>query len=496
MRKTLPRGPALVDHHDALLFQVAHPRDEAALRAAEGELRRIARELKRAAADPRLESSGLPWTDTVTRFSHDMVRRLLVHPACSIDIENYEDPLLDLNAVLRLTLPSTEWNETTAGLANHALLDALGIAPRDRLGFIVQEVGRFDGQPYVKDRLFDALDLFVRVRPRRSQFAKAFNRLPIAAPYFHREPLPRLDPVAWMDRRLPRARRLDDAARASAIDAIRDSLVLTSRETDPATYLDARMLRVFDLERGVAVAIYGMTAERQLPFESYAGFTLFKNGLPVAYGGAWILGERAAFGMNIFEPYRSPGGESGFMMCQVLRVYRQLFTVRWFEVDAHQFGLDNPDGIATGAFWFYYKHGFRPTDAALARRAEAERAKIAARPGYRSSAKTLLAFTGSSVALNFGGPAPLHLFDWTTAITKAITRRFGGDRRAAERAAEERLPRGGEYALLALALGIEGGEALALLRRIARAKPRDLFGYQRLLRAFLKLDQSTPTRKV
>ena len=65
--------------------------------------------------------------------------------------------------------------------------------------------------------------------------------------------------------------------------------------------------------------------------------------------------------MNIFEPYR--GGESGFMMCQVLRVYRQRFGVRFFEVDATQFGLDNPDGIASGAFWFYYRHGFRPLDA-------------------------------------------------------------------------------------------------------------------------------------
>jgi len=241
-----------------------------------------------------------------------------------------------------------------------------------------------------------------------------------------------------------------------------------------------------------------MTAERQLPFESYVGFTLFKNGLPAAYGGAWVVGERAAFGMNIFEPYR--GGESGFMMCQVLRVVRQVFRVRWFEVDAHQFGLDNPDGIATGAFWFYYKHGFRPIDRKLAKRAEAERAKIAARAGYRSSERTLLAFTGSNVALDFDAALrrkpPLHLFDWTTAITRTIARRFDGDRRAAEAAAQQRLPGGGEYALLALALGIEDGETLALLRRLARAKPRDLFAYQRLLRAFLKLPQSTPMRKV
>ena len=61
---------------------------------------------------------------------------------------------------------------------------------------------------------------------------------------------------------------------------------------------------------------------------------LFGITIPVAYGGSWIMGERAAFGMNIFEPFR--GGESGFMMCQVLRTYRQTFGVRYFEVHAHQ----------------------------------------------------------------------------------------------------------------------------------------------------------------
>jgi hypothetical protein len=178
--------------------------------------------------------------------------------------------------------------------------------------------------------------------------------------------------MALMNQPLPPPRRLGADARAELVRVLRNTMALTSRETDPATYLDARALRVYALERGLAVALFGMTPERQLPLESYVGFTLFKNGLPVAYGGAWVMGERAAFGMNIFEPFR--GGESGFMMCQVLRAYRQAFKVRYFEVDAHQFGLDNPDGIASGAFWFYYRHGFRPLSAPLQRLALQEEA--------------------------------------------------------------------------------------------------------------------------
>jgi hypothetical protein len=243
-----------------------------------------------------------------------------------------------------------------------------------------------------------------------------------------------------------------------------------------------------------------MVPARQLPFESYVGFMLFKNGMPAAYGGSWVFGARADFGMNIFEPYR--GGESGFMMCQVLRVYRQAFAVRYFEVDAHQFGLDNPDGIASGAFWFYYRHGFRPVDPALARRAERESRRLAATPGARSSVQTLQAFTGSSVALAFAhGPAPLALADATARITALIARRHAGDRQAAERGALARLASRGielrvgrepgaarvasEMALLAEALRVQDAGALACLPRLVRLKPRDLFGYQRALLTFL-----------
>lgn len=95
-----------------------------------------------------------------------------------------------------------------------------------------------------------------------------------------------------------------------------------------------------------------------MPLESYVGYTLFKNEFPVAYGGAWVFGERADFGINIFDAFR--GGESGYMFCQLLRVFRQVFQINYFLVEAFQYGLDNPEGIDSAAFWFYYRYGFKP----------------------------------------------------------------------------------------------------------------------------------------
>jgi hypothetical protein len=491
---------ALPRYYAALLFLFANPSDEALLARVEGEFARIAAWLRarRGAGLAHLEGDGLPFVDTVTRFSHDCVRWLLGHDGVRVGIDSWREPRASLGDVLRLTLPSLERGETSAGHGNHELLDALRVKPAERLGFVVGELSRFDDRPYAKDHLFDSLDLFVRVTPKDRRFSKAYNRLPVRSNFLQRELLRRFDPRGLMDRPLPPPRDLAGARRDEAIRVIKNTLALTQRETDPATYLDPGALTLVDLERGLTVAVYGMTPARQLPLEVYAGFTLFKNGLAVAYGGAWMLGRRANFGMNIFEPYR--GGESGFMMCQVLRTYRQLFRVQFFEVDAHQFGLDNPDGIASGAYWFYWRHGFRSLDAALAALAEREREKMVRRPTYRSSEATLLRFTRSNVALDFGTAVPPLLADITERVTRVIARRWHGDRRAAEQEAlalfeAKAGPLGAlnadqrrvatEVGLIAAALDVADAPRLAGLREMIAAKPVDQFRYQGLLSAFL-----------
>jgi hypothetical protein len=501
--RTLPlhASAALPRYHDCLLFLRAHPANAAVLSLADGELKRIATFMRtsRKHQPAPIDRVGLPHVSWAARFSYDCVRWLLAHPHCRVAFEEFADATLDLNAVLRLTLPSLERATTDAELSNEELLDTLGVR-RDRiLELLMGELGQFEALPYVKDHLYDALGVMVRVTPSDSAFSTAFNRLPVGAPYFQSDRVTTVATDTLLNRALPAPRALAPAQRALTIRVIRDTMTLTNRETDPATYLDPRTLRLFDLERGLSVAIYGPLPERQLALESYMGFTAFKNGLPVSYGGAWVFGERAEFGMNIFEPYR--GGESGHLMCQLLRVYRQLFGVHTFEVDAHQFGLDNEEGIETGAFWFYYRYGFRPTDRALATLARRERQRLQAKPGARSTRAMLRRLTGSSVTLHLGGRIPPTLADVTSRVTQMIRRRYGGDRVLAERdsvqrllaAARMRRPRKpdehaalAEIALAANAVQWASAAQARLLADIVKAKPTDVYAYQRLLTTLLR----------
>ena len=494
-RLAFPRNEATAQYHDSLLFLVAHPHDRALERRAGAELARLERFLK-ACSDKRPVAAwvdqGMAYVDIVTRFSHDATRWLLGHPHATVLLDSFDQPKAQLNDIFKLTLPALERSETTAGYSNDELMDALKVPVSRRLPFLVQELSRHDGAPLLKDHLYDSLDAFLRIRPKNGQFSKARNRLAMGSGTVHQKDIvKKFDVLSLIDMALAPPRTLSQAERDAAILVLKNTMALTIRETDPCTYLEPSSLRIVDLEAGLSCAVFGMTPDRQLPLESYVGFTLFKNGLPVAYGGAWIFGPRAAFGMNIFEPYR--GGESGYIMAQVLRTYRKTFNIDYFEVDAHQFGLGNPDGIASGAYWFYYRLGFRSIDAALEALATRENTKIARQPGYRSSEKALLKFTESNVALNFGQQVPMHIFDITTEVTKMTAKRFGSNRLAMERESIADFMRSTEWkqaptadekralcewAPAAAALGVKAKREYELLAACVRAKPLDLGAYQ------------------
>jgi hypothetical protein len=286
--------------------------------------------------------------------------------------------------------------------------------------------------------------------------------------------------------------------RQELLKVIRNSMALTVREIDPATFLQAETIRLYDLERGLTFAIYSMIPQRQLPLETYFGFTFFQNGIPVSYGGIWAFGQMAKIGLNIFEPFR--GGESGYILCQLLRVLKQALGVSYVEIEPYQFGLDNPGGITSGAFWFYYKYGFRPVDSLLKQLAKNEHHKIKTRKKYRSTAKTLLRFTESNIGINLGKRVPLNVLTVTGKVLSVIKKDwqinyFPAKLQAVNKfcnmvqldtsklsTVEKNVLE--ELAFWAMAMKINKPHQLQLMKQMVFAKTKDDYVYQQLLLDF------------
>ena len=495
----LKANQELVMYFETLLFVSAYPSDTIQLSLAQKELRRISAFLKRSGRQvpKQFFNTGMPFTPMISRYSHDGVRWLLYHPDVKVTLDAFADPSLQLNDVLKHTLPSLEKSETSAGMSNTELMAALLIPPSDQLRFIISELARLDSIPYIKDQLYDSLDIQVRIDPKNISFSKAFNRLSQTQTFFHRELIKKFDGDAILHRPLPAPHDFSHTEKEETIRVIKNAMILTARETDPTTFMEENSLRLYHLDRGISVAIYGMVPSRQLPLESYVGYTAFKNGYPAAYGGAWVFGETSNFGMNIFESFRN--GESGYIMMQLLRVYRHVFGIRYFEVEPYQFGLDNPDGIASGAYWFYYRFGFRSLSKPLRLLAEKEVEKIRSKKGYRTSEKTLMQFTDSYIGLNLGQHVPPKVVDITSKVTRMIQSHYKGNRALAEEDCRQKfLLASGmkqpldkdeqqvltEVSLWAEAMKIKDRLKIEVLHTMVMAKPKDVYAYQACLIRF------------
>lgn len=489
-------GRSLIVYHDALLFTCAYPANKKIKAMAEADLKRITTFLQKKKTAKALVNSGLPFTPYHSCFSHDCTRWLLQHPDCKISLSEFKDAGLELNDVLKLTLPSLLKSETTAGLGNEELMDVLQVSKKNRLSFLINELSKLDGQPFIKDQLFESLGLYSDIVPRTKKFSVSDNRIPVQQTEYRPEPVKSFDHWELFDRPVAAPASLNETARRQLVMVIKNSMALKDRETDTVTYMDERSLRLYHLEQGISIAIYGMVPERQMPLESYIGYTLFANGFPAAYGGAWVFGPVANFGINIFEAFR--GAESGLVLCQLLRLYRQLFGIRCFEIEPYQFGLDNLDGIRTGAFWFYFKYGFRPKDKALLKLSLKEKEKIKANKQYRTAAKTLVQFTRSNIELRFDKTKPVQVYDITAKVILLISKKYKSDCVKAEAvcmekfktltnvnaATKDELQVLKEVALWAEAFTIKDERKLKLLSAMVTTKPADVYTYQQLLLEF------------
>jgi hypothetical protein len=227
---------------------------------------------------------------------------------------------------------------------------------------------------------------------------------------------------------LPKPIKLNLVERQQLIHAAKMTLTYLYRETEPFTNANEDDITLFDLGKGISIALFGSTIDKRYSLESYIGYLVLKNNIPASYGGGWIFGERCQFGINILEAFR--GGESGLIICELLRVYHQYFGATRFVVKPYQFGLHNTEALKTGAFWFYYKLGFRPEDSVLKELAYKEEQAKQQNPSYKSDLLTLKKYTKSNLALTLSS-ASYPNFDselLSQKITTHINTHFNSNR--------------------------------------------------------------------
>jgi hypothetical protein len=443
----LTDADALLAYHDCLLCFAAYPETPDLLAATRRELRRVAAAARTlyeegsARMRGKLANSGVAGTDVTINFGWDIARWLVERFPRQSDIDSFGDDGLPLQEVLAESFPTMEFE---LGATDAPALEFIATASkgnrRTRLAWLVEAFARLPCSDTLRATLFDATQPFTVIRSGRSLLSRTFARGLPCRTYYHREALPkRIDLAALLAQPLPSPRRLSGAERQQVVDIGRAVLAAMGRETDAIALTYPEGVRWYNLARGTAIALFTMRPARRTPLDSHIGMMLFKNGVPVGYGGGWPFLEDCRIGVNIFSPFR--GGESALLFGQVLRVYRQCFGVGRFIAEPSQFGGTNREGLRSGAFWFYYRLGFRPVDRVSAQRADEEWAHMSANPAYRTSERRLRTFTDSDIELRLHPTPEIETSELSHRVTTWIGTRFTGDRGAAAKAATERVGR-------------------------------------------------------
>ena len=430
---------ALVAWHDLMLFVLAHPATHREHARARRELERVARASRAVAArgtraDRRaLRETGIAWTRVEARFGLAFARWLVARHPGRAALVGIDDEPMALAETIAAALPPAQADIASGGADGIELADAF--APGgDRLAWLVRAFDALDAPAAHRDHLFEAVGALTRLDLADSPLSRTFLRGPAGRPYCVARLKRDVDIAATLETPLPKVRAAPLSRRAAALDASRGAIAVLGRETDAMATTSARDTELHALGRGLVIALHAPSPDRTGAFDAHVGFGLFRNGVPVAYGGGWPFAGGCRIGVNVFPAFR--GGESAWMFAQVLRTYRQRFRVVRFLVEPYQYGAGNREGLESGAFWFYWRLGFRPVAPRVRALAEAEAAKLAADRDYRAPLATLRRFTTSDLALDLAsGVSPPDAADLAEVASAWLASRGRGDFARAERIA-------------------------------------------------------------
>ena len=432
--KNIKSKKAAQTFYSALLFLQAYP-DNKALYKQAGALLQLLKESIDNNDDLRykLYNSGITGTTICAAFSFEMTKWLRKTKGSSVKFNSFESSDAQIQSILSVVMPKTESEILQDANAEwKGWFKRIKQIEEDLLDQFIAVFNSSDIRPEVKDELWNAIGINVEIN-----FASHCS-LPqtLVKNYYHNSILKNKNKQQPIQK--PIRVKLSEAEAEKIIDCSRMILLRNLREIDPTSFTVPAHISYYQLSRGISVVLMGIVPERRHPVDSYFSYTIFKNGLPVGYGGCWILFNSGRIGFNIFPGYR--GGESKYIFDEVLQLHSKVYGLKRFTVDPYQIGKENSEGIYSGAFWIYYHAGFRPLQKQQQELAAAEALKIKANNKYRSPHPVLKTLSDSRLQLVMQKTAVrFDATDLSLAYAGILSKKYFGNRMLTEKDSVKKL---------------------------------------------------------
>lgn len=328
-------------------------------------------------------------------------------------------------------------------------LDELSYKPREWLNrlkgtretdatFLIRRYAALRANSFTQEKLYEDLDIPMRLVSGPGTPTRTGAKLPGMPVVFQTQSLSRTRPNLRQEIQKPplRVRLLSLTEGQRLIDLAMEAMITRSRALDAFDYGDRNDVRLVDCGQGLFFACIGQIPERRLMLETVYGFLTIKNGVPIGYVLTSSLFGSSEIAYNMFETYR--GAEAAPIFGRVLTMAHQIFGANAFFIPPYQLGHDNIEGLKSGAWWFYYKLGFRPEDMEVRRVMRLELELIKKNPQHRSSIATLQKLSSEPVFFYLNRSkqkvhAKIPLGKVGLRISRLLADRFGSDREKAVR---------------------------------------------------------------
>ncbi len=394
--------------HEALCFMRAYPDDERLLRRVERLLRNFAERPDLRAHATTLENSGIAGTAIRYAFFWPTARWLAEAWPNAIALDR-GDTVAGERILRRLPLIVTGaeavWVKER-GTDGFAALDTLRPGRVTDATFLLRQLDALPGNAITREAIHDGIEPTYLLSPSAASPARTHAMHRVGPIVFQRAALERSRPDLRAEiTRPPVSVRAVTPQRGAEIVALaRAAMVTRERDLDAFAYGDPRDVRIVCDHDGLAFAVNGVQPDRRLLLPAVFGALTLRNSVPIGYVQIDLIDRTAALSFNTFSTFR--GGEAAHAFARTLAVTHHLFGATSFSLDPYQLGKGNDEGIASGAWWFYYKLGFRPYHIEPQRIARDELARIRVNRRYRSSPSTLERLAEHPLFLNFDPRRP------------------------------------------------------------------------------------------
>ena len=433
-------APELLRFHELLCFMRAYPDGPLVFERVEQLLACFdyRTDLKKHAKD--LVNTGIAGTRIDYEFYWVTAEWLCRHWPQALKVR-WNEPFAKghkLHDLLRSLLPYAE----------SIFLDESGFSPRDWIelakgthetdaAFLVHRLQKLRCRDETREMVFEDLEIPMSIWPGPDTPSRTKARYAASPIVWQKKRRSNKRPVLRSEIRKPptKVTIVNRQEGIRLINLARHSMVTREREVDAFANASADDVFIVDCEQGLQFVGMGARPDRRHILESVYIFLILKNGMPIGYVQPCSLFGSAEVNFNVFESYR--GADAGWLYGRALATIHHLTNADCFVLDPYQVGgHGNNEGLKTGAWWFYYKMGFRPRDPDIRRMGLAEARKVKANPRYRTPIHVLRELGDAEMYLYLHKKRDdvLSIFPLDNLglhITRMLAERFGANRETA-----------------------------------------------------------------